>query len=42
MRITVDKDKAAEHNLTVAQVYQQMAAAVLTETTATNITVDNR
>ena len=42
VRITVDKAKAAEYNLTVAQVYQQVAAAVLSQTTATNITVDNR
>ena len=41
VRITVDKSKAAEYNLTVAQVYQQVAAAVLSQTTATNITVDN-
>lgn len=41
VRITVDKAKAAEYNLTVAQVYQQVAAAVLSQTTATNITVDN-
>ena len=37
----MDKAKAAEYNLTVAQVYQQVAAAVLSQTTATNITVDN-
>lgn len=41
VRVTVDKAKAAEYNLTVAQVYQQVAAAVLSQTTATNITVDN-
>lgn len=41
VRITVDKAKAAEYSLTVAQVYQQVAAAVLSQTTATNITVDN-
>lgn len=40
VRITVDKAKAAEYNLTVAQVYQQVAAAVLSQTTATNITVN--
>lgn len=40
VRITVDKAKAAEYNLTVAQVYQQVAAAVLSQTTATDITVN--
>ena len=40
VRITVDKAKAAEYNLTVAQVYQQVAAAVLSQTTVTDITVN--
>lgn len=40
VRIAVDKAKAAEYNLTVAQVYQQVAAAVLSQTTATDITVN--
>lgn len=40
VRITVDKAKAAEYNLTVAQVYQQVATAVLSQTTATDITVN--
>ena len=40
VRITVDKAKAAEYNLTVAQVYQQVAAAVLSQTTATDIAVN--
>lgn len=40
VRITVDKAKAAEYNLTVAQIYQQVAAAVLSQTTATDITVN--
>ncbi len=40
VRITVDKAKAAEYSLTVAQVYQQVAAAVLSQTTATDITVN--
>ncbi len=40
VRITVDKAKAAEYNLTVAQVYQQVAAAVLSQTTAADITVN--
>ena len=40
VRITVDKAKAAEYSLTAAQVYQQVAAAVLSQTTATDITVN--
>ena len=41
VRIIVDKAKAVRYNLTVAQVYQQVAAAVLSQTTATYITVEN-
>lgn len=41
VRIVVDKAKAVRYNLTVAQVYQQVAAAVLSQTTATYITVEN-
>lgn len=41
VRISVDKTKAAEYTLTVAQVYQQVAAAVLSQTTATNLTLEN-
>ena len=41
IRVTVDKAKAAEKGLTVAQVYQQIAAAISTEKTATSLTNDN-
>lgn len=37
LAITVDKDKAAERGLTVAQVYMQVAEAIKTETTATTL-----
>lgn len=40
-RITVDKTKAIEHGLTVAQIYQQVAAAVTTQTTATTLNTEN-
>ena len=35
----VDKNKAMEHGLTVAQVYQNIASALQTETTATTLTI---
>lgn len=38
-RIVVDKNKAMEHGLTVAQVYQEIAAALQTEATATTLTI---
>ena len=38
-RIAVDKNKAMEHGLTVAQVYQEIAAALQTEATATTLTI---
>lgn len=38
-RIVVDKNKAMEHGLTVAQVYQDIASALQTETTATTLTL---
>ncbi len=38
--VTVDKDKAMRKGLTVAQVYQELAAAVTTEKDSTSITVD--
>lgn len=41
IKITVDKEKAVLKNLTVAQVYQQVAAALSTEKTATALTNDN-
>ncbi|MFR1759705.1 MAG: efflux RND transporter permease subunit, partial [Christensenellaceae bacterium] len=41
IRVVVDKTKAMERNLTVAQVYQQVAAALQEENTATNVTLSN-
>ena len=41
IKVTVDKSKAAEKGLTVAQVYQQVAAAISTEKTAAAITNDD-
>ncbi len=38
IKVTVDKKKAAQNNLTVAQVYQQVAAAVSGEKTSTTLT----
>lgn len=40
LRIVVDKDKAAKYNLTVAQVYQEIAARLQTGSQATTITTD--
>ena len=40
LRIEVDKTKAAEYGLMVAQVYQQVAAALTTETEATTLDSD--
>ena len=39
-RVTVDKNKALSYGLTVAQVYQELAAAVKTETESTTVTID--
>ncbi len=38
IRVTVDKAKAIANNLTVAQVYQQVSAALKTETASTTLT----
>lgn len=38
IKVTVDKKKAAQNSLTVAQVYQQVAAAVSSEKTSTTLT----
>lgn len=38
IRITVDKNKAMKHSLTVAQVLQQVAGVITTEKTATSLT----
>jgi HAE1 family hydrophobic/amphiphilic exporter-1 len=40
--VTVDKDKAMKCGLTVAQVYQELAAALTTEKDSTKITVDDQ
>ena len=39
VRIVVDKDQAMRYGLTVAQVYQQIAQALTSESTATTLTV---
>ena len=41
VRVTVDKSKAAEYGLTVAQVYQQVAVAIRAETSATTLSVES-
>lgn len=41
IKVTVNKVKAAEKGLTVAQVFQQVATAVSSETTSTTLTNDN-
>lgn len=38
IKVTVDKTKAAKNSLTVAQVYQQIAAAITSETTSSTLT----
>jgi len=42
LRVVVDKNKAMNQGLTVAQVYQQVAAAISEEATATNLTLENQ
>lgn len=41
IKVSVNKEKAAEKGLTVAQVYQQVASAVSSEKTSTTLTNDN-
>lgn len=41
IKVSVDKHKAIEKGLTVAQVYQQVAAAISDETTSTTLTNDD-
>lgn len=41
VKVSVNKEKAAEKGLTVAQVYQQVASAVSSEKTSTTLTNDN-
>lgn len=40
LRVIVDKEKAAEYNLTVAQVYQEIAAKLKTPASATTLSTD--
>lgn len=40
VRISVNKNKAMEYGLTTAQVYQAVAAALTSESTATTLTID--
>lgn len=40
IKVSVDKERAAEKGLTVAQVYQQIASAVASEKTSTTLTND--
>lgn len=40
LRVIVDKEKAIAHGLTVAQVYQSVAAELASETTATTLDMD--
>lgn len=40
-RVVVDKNEALRYGLTVAQVYQEISAALQTQSTATTITVDS-
>ncbi len=41
IKVTVNKDKASKKGLTVAQVYQQIAAAITDEKTSTTLTNDD-
>ncbi|MGL5692786.1 MAG: efflux RND transporter permease subunit [Peptostreptococcaceae bacterium] len=40
-RIIVDKNKAMEYGLTIAQVYQEISKVLETEKTSTNVTIDH-
>lgn len=40
LRVVVDKEKAISHNLTVAQVYQNLAASLRDQTSATSLEMD--
>ncbi|SJZ49759.1 efflux RND transporter permease subunit [Anaerorhabdus furcosa] len=42
LRVTVNKNKAMELGLTVAQVYQTIASGVKEETTSTTLTIENK
>lgn len=40
--ITVDKDKAMKHNLTVAQIFQELSAKLTTDKDSTKLSVDEK
>lgn len=41
LRVIVDKDKAVSHNLTVAQVYQELAKKLKEPASTTKLDMDN-
>ena len=41
LRVTIDRTKAMEHGMTVAQIYMQIAAALTTSTSGTDMVLDN-
>ena len=42
LHLTIDKNKAAEYGLTVAQIYQQLSEKITTEKTSISIASDNK
>lgn len=42
LKILVDKDKAMQYNLTVAQIYAEIAGSLTTENTAATLTLDGK
>ena len=42
IQLTIDKKKAMEQGLTVAQIYQELAGSLTTEKTATTLTMDGK
>ena len=42
IQLTIDKEKAMEQGLTVAQIYQELAGSLTTEKTATTLTMDGK
>lgn len=42
LHLTIDKNKAAEYGLTVAQIYQQLSEKITTEKSSITITSDNK
>ena len=41
LRVTIDRNKAMEHSMTVAQIYMQVAAALNTSTSGTEMVLDD-